>query len=112
MTSPYRIKANQVIQSAIANCLSSDPKVIKKAIRDAYPFGIRENHPYQIWLSEQKKALKELGIVNSTFTKQRKDLESLMDLSQCKWCKNSGCLICLSEGKLKLIEDEENVSSC
>lgn len=29
----------------------------RKALRDAYPFSMRENHPYKIWCDEQKKAL-------------------------------------------------------
>lgn len=29
----------------------------RKALRDAYPFYERENHPYKIWCDEQKKAL-------------------------------------------------------
>ena len=29
----------------------------KKALHDAYPFGMRQYHPYKIWCQEQKKAL-------------------------------------------------------
>ena len=73
-TSPWRLHARNVIQAAISNCQSSDPKAIRKAIRDAYPYGLRANHPYQIWCSEVKSALEGLG--------------------NCKWCKGTGCLIC------------------
>lgn len=75
MVSPWRLHARNVIQAAIKNCSSSDPKAIRKAISEAYPYGQRLNHPYQIWCSEVKSALEELA-------------------HKCKWCKDTGCLIC------------------
>ena len=30
----------------------------KRALRDAYPFGVREQHPYKIWCDEQRAALR------------------------------------------------------
>lgn len=36
-------------------------KYIELAIRDAYPFGMREYHPYQMWLKEQRAALDHIA---------------------------------------------------
>jgi hypothetical protein len=37
-------------------------KAVNATIDAAYPFGVRANHPYQIWLDERKEALINLGI--------------------------------------------------
>lgn len=34
---------------------------IKKVLRGAYPFGVRQYHPYKIWLDEQRKALNHIA---------------------------------------------------
>lgn len=42
----------------IAKCIADhghDKAELKKALRDAYPFGERNYHPYKIWLDEIKK---------------------------------------------------------
>lgn len=92
MASPWRLHARNVIQAAIRTCQSSDPKVIRKAIRDAYPYGLRANHPYQIWCSEVKSALADLGI------DKRKLGPVNLGNYNCKWCKDTGCLICKANG--------------
>jgi hypothetical protein len=64
MTSPWRLAARKAIQSAIASVEDSNDLVkIKKAIDSAYPFGGRENYPYQVWLDERRKTFYELGIL-------------------------------------------------
>ncbi len=42
----------------------TDEKELRKALRDAYPFGQRKYHPYKIWCSEvaiQRKKKPPLG---------------------------------------------------
>ena len=34
-----------------------EQKAIRKALVDAYPYGLKENHPYTIWCDEIKKQL-------------------------------------------------------
>lgn len=35
---------------------------LKKLLRDAYPFGERRMHPYNVWLDEVKKTLKNPAV--------------------------------------------------
>lgn len=42
----------------IKETAGQDDKLVRKALREAYPFGPRENHPYKIWLDEIKKQKK------------------------------------------------------
>lgn len=92
--SEWRAAAQITIRQAIDECKSRDKKEIKKAIDAAYPFGIRENHPYKIWLSERRIALEDLGILPPKSLKKR-----LPEYGQfkCKYCRDSlssGCLFC------------------
>ena len=55
MNSDWRIKSQQIIDGILRN--DSVAWNMKLAvINKSYPFGARENHPYQIWLSEVKRA--------------------------------------------------------
>ena len=46
----------KIARPIIATCLwdhrGEPEKMIRKALREAYPFGEREYHPYKIWLDE------------------------------------------------------------
>lgn len=65
MTSKWRIVARAAIQKAIAALpTDSSREELKKAIDRAYPFTIRDYHPYKIWLDERKSYFMELGIID------------------------------------------------
>jgi hypothetical protein len=52
MKSSWRAYAAPIIAKVIKENEGKDMKQIRKALHDAYPFGQREYHPYQIWLDE------------------------------------------------------------
>lgn len=61
--SEWRLAARRAIQRAIQSVPpGASPQELKKAIDAAYPFGLRANHPYKIWLSERREYFKILGI--------------------------------------------------
>ncbi len=48
----WRDKARPIIGTILRDLAGADEAEIKKALRDAYPFGERRYHPYKIWLDE------------------------------------------------------------
>lgn len=50
--SSWRNRAAPIIKRVLAEHAGEDESAIRAALREAYPFGQRKNHPYQIWLSE------------------------------------------------------------
>ena len=52
--SMWRDTARKVIVKVLEENKGRADEEIKKALRDAYPFGIRDPHPYKIWLDEIK----------------------------------------------------------
>lgn len=59
MADTWRDCARPIIHSVLENNKGADEKTIRKALRDAYPFGERRYHPYKIWLSEIQVQLKK-----------------------------------------------------
>lgn len=57
----WRDDAAPIIAEVITRVSREDMKVLKKALRDAYPYGERANHPYKIWCSEVRY---QLGLKN------------------------------------------------
>jgi len=55
MRSHWRAIAKPIIYRVLKETKDKEEKEIKKALRDAYPFGERKYHPYKIWLDEIKK---------------------------------------------------------
>ena len=55
--SSWRNKARTVISTVIRDNPNLSLEELKKKISDAYPFGMRAYHPYQIWLDEVKDQL-------------------------------------------------------
>ena len=55
--SNWRTYAADVIRKVIEKVGITDEKLLKKKLREAYPFGEKENHPYKIWLSECKNQI-------------------------------------------------------
>jgi hypothetical protein len=54
-TSSWRNCAHKVIAEVIAEVGTGDKKALRKALKDAYPFGLRKYHPYKIWCDEIQK---------------------------------------------------------
>jgi hypothetical protein len=48
----WRERARPIIASIIAEIGTGDMKRLRKELRDAYPFGLRQYHPYKIWCDE------------------------------------------------------------
>lgn len=53
----WRNKCCSVISGVIASVGTSGMKELRKALREAYPFGPYEYHPKKIWLSEIRRQL-------------------------------------------------------
>ena len=53
----WRDKAAPIIREVIKTVGKSDMKALRKALRDAYPFGPRQYHPYKIWCDEVNRQL-------------------------------------------------------
>jgi hypothetical protein len=54
----WRDKARAVIAAALAEgeARGLAGKALGRFVAGRYPFGLRENHPYHIWLSEMRRA--------------------------------------------------------
>lgn len=84
MMSIWRREAIAAIEGAIAlfdlNSMDEAQKArLRCAIDAAYPFELRKNHPYQIWLDERSKAFSSLGL-DEDKSSQTSDQLSLFDL--------------------------------
>lgn len=51
----WRKQAAPIIAEVLKETEGQDEKVIRKALKEAYPFGPREMHPYRIWNDEIKR---------------------------------------------------------
>ena len=51
----WREHASPIIARVLAETQGQDEKQIRKALRDAYPYGERKYHPYKIWCDEVKR---------------------------------------------------------
>lgn len=50
--SSWRDYARPIIARVLKETQGQDEQVIRRALKDAYPFGQRDYHPYKIWLDE------------------------------------------------------------
>lgn len=50
----WREHARPIIAKVLADNKDKSEKEIRKALRDAYPYGERARHPYKIWCDEIK----------------------------------------------------------
>jgi hypothetical protein len=57
MSNTWRDIAAPIIADVIAANRQSDTATLRRALREAYPFGIRKHWPYKIWCSEVRKQL-------------------------------------------------------
>lgn len=53
----WRDSARPIIQRVLKDTLGQPEKEIRKAIREAYPFGERKYWPYKVWCDEVKLQL-------------------------------------------------------
>lgn len=53
----WREYAAPIIHEVITRVGREDEKALRKALREAYPFGERRYHPYKIWCSEVNRQL-------------------------------------------------------
>lgn len=53
----WRDRARPIIARVIAETGGDDLKLVRKALREAYPFGERAMHPYKVWCSEVNRQL-------------------------------------------------------
>ena len=53
----WRDEARPIIAAVIAKYEGADLRFLRSALRDAYPWGPRENHPYKIWCDEVRVQL-------------------------------------------------------
>lgn len=53
----WRDHCRPIIAKVIEEHGTKDMKVLRRALREAYPYGERKNHPYKIWCSEINKQL-------------------------------------------------------
>lgn len=53
----WREHATPIIRRVIAETGTDDEKALRKALREAYPFGERQYHPYKIWCDEVRRQL-------------------------------------------------------
>lgn len=67
----WREHCRPIIAKVLADNKDRTEKEIRKALRNAYPYGQRAMHPYKIWCDEVKrqrgqKIIKEVNIDNQT----------------------------------------------
>jgi len=54
----WRYRAASTIRDTLAGLpADADENAVRRALRDAYPFGQREMHPYKVWCEEVRHAL-------------------------------------------------------
>lgn len=58
MSTTWRQHCRPIIAQVIADNKDKSEKEIRAALREAYPYGERANHPYATWCDEVKKQLK------------------------------------------------------
>jgi hypothetical protein len=53
----WRDHARPIIAAVIRDNPAATEQELRRLLRQAYPYGVRELHPYKIWCSEVKKQL-------------------------------------------------------
>lgn len=51
----WREISARIVYDVLEKTKGQEPKAIRKALKEAYPFGEREMHPYKVWLAEIKR---------------------------------------------------------
>ena len=55
MAKSWRDVARPIIAQVLQETAGQEEPQVKKALRDAYPFGQRAMHPYKIWCDEVRR---------------------------------------------------------
>ena len=53
----WRNIAAPIISKVLEETKGASPEDVRKAVREAYPFGQRKYHPYKIWCDEVKRQM-------------------------------------------------------
>jgi hypothetical protein len=53
--SRWRAHARPIIERVLSETAGQPEAEVKRALRDAYPFGARQYHPYKVWLDEIRR---------------------------------------------------------
>jgi hypothetical protein len=48
----WRDEARPIIAAVIARVGKHNKRMLRKALHNAYPFGVRQFHPYKVWCDE------------------------------------------------------------
>lgn len=74
VSSSWRMASRDAIERAVSEATAAglEGRDIVRHIDQAYPFGGRENWPYQMWLEERNIALHALGLAALTKTNRRR----------------------------------------
>jgi len=59
-----------IINKVICDNKDKSLKELRKLLKEAYPYGVRQYHPYKVWCDEIKKQLTKAGKI------KRKELKS------------------------------------
>lgn len=70
MTITWRKDAAPIIHKVLTENAGKTEKEIRKALRDAYPYGPRKMHPYRIWCDEVNKQMEIKKSKNPAAEKQ------------------------------------------
>lgn len=81
MARTWRESAAPIIKKIMDENPDIPEKELKKIISKAYPFGLRQYHPYKIWCDEVKKQLlrryikeKQMPVAGGLFDPEKKKL--------------------------------------
>lgn len=96
--SRWRRISREVIATVLAALpVTATLKEKRKAVRNAYPFGTREHHPYKMWCKEVQEALGKRGAKEPSGVVR---VDPFTRSVQCSWCNNKKCLSCLAARQL------------
>ena len=83
----WRDRARPIIASVIEEVGTDDIKALRKALREAYPFGPRKYWPYKVWLSEIARQLGDKPNLREIYKSDqqkrvRKEIEAMKNAGQ------------------------------
>lgn len=68
----------------------------KAALTAAYPFGLREHHPYKVWCKCATQALRPYKAQDDALLFPKIKVNGV----SCPWCRGKGCISCAAENEL------------
>ena len=74
----WREFARPIIKRVICEVGTGDMVLLRRALREAYPFGVRQYFPYRVWLDEIQV---QLG--NKRFGRQEKEDKRQLKIPGC-----------------------------